>query len=88
MPLKTDKRANRIEHNKLESWESPNCPTGELEAIFKTAEQVRAVEHAPAVSLTHFIVAMFLNTQPYRAKEIIALLQKIQTEWEVNIGRR
>ena len=68
-----------------EKWERPNCPTGELQKILGTAEKVRAIEHAPAISVTHFFVAMILISEPYRAKRILELLKKIKKDWEKDL---
>jgi len=67
---------------KREKWERPNCPTGELQGIFETAEKVRAIVHAPGVSVTHFFAAMILRSEEYRAKEILKLLNEIKEKWE------
>lgn len=63
-------------------WESPNMPTGELEEVFVLAEKFRAITEAPAVSMTHFLLAYVLISQPYKAKDILKLFKQVQHDWE------
>jgi len=62
---------------KLKSWENPNCPSGQLEQIFKDAEKFRAIQQAPSVRLDHFLLAALMNQYPPLADDILKLLAEI-----------
>jgi len=66
---------------KLKSWERPNCPSGELERIFKTAEEFRAAEQAPAVRVDHFLLALALEGYPPRADDVLKVFRRVRNRW-------
>ena len=66
---------------KLKVWEHPNCPSGELERIFKTAEEFRSAEQAPAVRVDHFLLALVLEGYPPRANDVLKVYKRVRSRW-------
>ncbi len=66
---------------KIEKWESPNCPSGQLEQCFKLAEKFRASEHAPSVRLDHFLLAVILILYAPTAEDVLKVFERVKKEW-------
>lgn len=70
---------------KLESWESPRCPSGELQEIFNIAESFRSVEHAPAIRVDHFLLALVLSQSPSIAEDVLKVFQNVKDKWRKSL---
>jgi hypothetical protein len=72
---------------KQEKWEYPNCPSGELADVFKLAESFRAIEHAPAVRVDHFLLALVLNQYEPIADDVVKVFEKVRSDWRSSLGK-
>ena len=70
-----------------EKWEAPCCPSGELEGIFKIAESFRAAEHAPAVRVDHFLLALVLLRSPSLAEDVLGVFERVSDKWRDELQR-
>jgi len=80
--MKIDKkRYTKKDCNNMETWENPNIPSGQLEEAFILAEKFRAIEHAPAVRLDHFLLAVILEIHPPVAEDILKVFENVKDIW-------
>jgi len=76
-----------MKKRKLDTWESPNCPSEELADVFRLAESFRAIEHAPAVRVDHFLLALVLNQYEPVAERVLKVFEKVKDDWRASLGK-